>query len=175
MCGLNNMDTSSLYTYGNEALLRLPKTAFLCSRHYSASVVLPAYNWAIVQRTQGRCVISGFHSPIEQDVLHYLLQGTQPVIVALARGLKQRIAPEFQTAIDAQRLLIVAPFPPTVTRITAQTAQRRNQVMAELADEICVAYAAPGGQLERLMRAPSVQGKRIRALSRPLSDGFCAV
>jgi len=35
-------------------------------------------------REAGRCVISGFHSPIEQDVLHYLLKGKQPVIMALA-------------------------------------------------------------------------------------------
>jgi hypothetical protein len=43
---------------------------------------------AIAQRESGNCVISGFHSQIEKDVLHYLLKGNQPIIVFLARGLK---------------------------------------------------------------------------------------
>ena len=54
---------------GNEGLLKLSKTAFLCSRQVPASAVLRCYDWAIVQREAGTCVISGFHSTIEKDVL----------------------------------------------------------------------------------------------------------
>ena len=74
---------------GNTELLKLPKTAFLCSRQVPAGVVLKFYDWAIAQREAGRCIISGFHSQLEKDVLHYLLKGTQPIILALARGLKK--------------------------------------------------------------------------------------
>jgi hypothetical protein len=45
---------------GNEELLKLPKTAFLCSRKILASTVLKCYDWAIEQREKGNCVISGF-------------------------------------------------------------------------------------------------------------------
>ena len=76
---------------GNTELLKLRKTAFLCSREIPASVVLKCYDWAIEQRDKGNCIISGFHSKIEKDVFHYLLAGTQPVIMALARGMKEKI------------------------------------------------------------------------------------
>lgn len=136
---------------GNPALLRLPKTAFLCSRRYPARVVLRAYDWAIAQREAGRCVVSGFHSQIEQDVLHYLLKGQQPVIVALARGLKKRVEPAFEAPLAEGRLLLVSPFEATVQRVSEQTALVRNRLMLSLADEIVVAHATPGGRLNELL------------------------
>ncbi len=83
-------------TFGNTDLLKLPKTAFLCSREIPASAVL-----------KGRCVIGGFHSPIEKDVFLFLLMGKQPVIMALARGMKKRMEPEFKVAVHEGRLLWV--------------------------------------------------------------------
>ena len=65
---------------GNEELLQQSKIAFLCSRKVPANVVLKCYDWAIEQRDAGKCVISGFHSQLEKDVLHYLLKGKQPII-----------------------------------------------------------------------------------------------
>ncbi|MCG2711960.1 MAG: hypothetical protein L6416_06520 [Candidatus Omnitrophica bacterium] len=50
---------------GNTELLNLRKAAFLCSREIPASVALKCYDWAIEQCNQGNCVISGFHSKIE--------------------------------------------------------------------------------------------------------------
>jgi hypothetical protein len=75
---------------GNAAIFDLPKTAFLCSRSVPASTVLKAYDWAAQMRKEERCVIGGFHSAIEQDVFRLLLRGEQPVIMALARGMKQQ-------------------------------------------------------------------------------------
>src|SRR5664280_1984189 len=123
-------------------------TAFLCSREIPASVVLKGYDWAIEQRDQGNCIISGFHSKIEKDVFHYLLAGTQPVIMALARGMKEKIDTDLKAAVDAERLLIVTPFENSVKWVTEETAERRNRVMIELADEIVVGYASKGGILE---------------------------
>lgn len=37
-------------TIGNIDLLKLSKTAFLCSRKVPASVILKCYDWAIEQR-----------------------------------------------------------------------------------------------------------------------------
>lgn len=137
---------------GNSQLLKLEKTAFFCSRKVPASVVLKCYDWAINQREQGNCIISGFHSQIEKDVLHYLLKGQQPIILVLARGLKERIEPEFRQAIDQGRLLIITPFDKLVKRVTEKTAQSRNQLMMELADNITVGYISEGGLLEELLK-----------------------
>ncbi len=136
---------------GNAELLKLNKTAFFCSRQIPASTVLKCYDWAIAQREVGTCVISGFHSTIEKDVLHYLLKGKQPIIVVLARGLKQEIEPVFKKPIDEGRLLIVAPFGADIKRVTSKTAQIRNMMMVELANEITVGYASKDGQLEKLL------------------------
>lgn len=136
---------------GNSDLLNLHKTAFLCSRQVPASVVLKCYDWAIEQREKGNCVISGFHSQIEKDVLHYLLKGNQPIILALARGLKEKLEPEFKKTIDQGRLLIITPFDRNVKRVTEQTAYVRNQLMIDVADNITIGYASAGGQLEKLI------------------------
>ncbi len=137
---------------GNIKLLELPKTAFLCSRKVPASVVLKCYDWAIEQRGKGNCIISGFHSQLEKDVLHYLLKGKQPIIIALARGLKQKPEPDFQHAIDKGRLLIITPFDREVKRVTEKTAQVRNQLMIDLADNITVGFISKGGLLEELLK-----------------------
>lgn len=144
---------------GNTELLKLPKTAFLCSRNIPASAVLKCYDWAIEQRDKGNCVISGFHSKIEKDVFHYLLAGTQPVIMVLARGIKVKIEPELKIAIDAGKLLIVTPFGNSVKRITAETAEKRNRFMIELADEVVIGFASKGGMLDSMIA--NVKDKKI--------------
>ena len=111
---------------GNAALLELPKMAFLCSRRCPAQVVLKSYDWAIAKRNAKECVLSGNHSQIEKDVLHYLLQGEQTIIIALARALKKRLEPELAEALAKNRLLIITPFSSRVTRVTQETANKRN-------------------------------------------------
>jgi len=137
---------------GNQELLKLEKTAFLCSRDIPASIVLKCYDWAISQRNLGNCIIGGFHSKIEKDVLHYLLKGDQPIIVAMARGLKQRIDPEFKNEIKKGRLLIISPFTKEIKRITEKTAIIRNQLMIDLAENVAVGFISKGGNLEKLLK-----------------------
>jgi predicted Rossmann fold nucleotide-binding protein DprA/Smf involved in DNA uptake len=137
---------------GNIELLKLRKTAFLCSRQAPASVVLKCYDWALEQRQKGVCVISGFHSQIEKDVLHYLLKGVQPIIVVLARGLKTKLEPEFEKPLAENRLLIISPFDKNVKRVSSRTAEIRNKLMLNLADQITVGYASAGGHLESLLQ-----------------------
>jgi hypothetical protein len=137
---------------GNIGLLELPKTAFLCSRRVPANVVLKCYDWAIEQREASNCVISGFHSQLEKDVLHYLLKGQQPIIVALARGLKKQIEPELKDAFTQGRLLIISPFDKDVTRVIEETADLRNNLMINLADNVVVGFANNGGRLIKLLK-----------------------
>ena len=137
---------------GNLELLKEHKTAFLCSREVAAEVVLKCYDWAIAMRDQGRCVISGFHSTLEKDVLHYLLKGKQPVIMVLARGLKAKWEPRIQKALEEGRLLIVSPFGNQVKRVSEHTAAMRNDLMIKLAEAVVVGYAREGGMLERRVR-----------------------
>lgn len=141
----------TLFTMGNCEIIRNRKTAFLCSRKIPAGIVLKCYDWAIEQREAGNCVMSGFHSTIEKDVLHYLLKGNQALILTLARGLKKKIEPEFEKALSDKRLLIITLFNQDVTRVSEKTSFLRNKMMTELADSITVGFASPQGNLEKLI------------------------
>lgn len=149
---------------GNKEILKHHKTAFLCSRKCPANIILKSYDWAVEQREKGRCIISGFHSQIEKDVFHYLLKGGQPIIMALARGIKKTFEPEIQTALEQNRLLIVTPFDVTVKRITMETSIKRNELMVEIADEIFVAYSSKGGNIDKLLRKIPNNKKRMTIL-----------
>ena len=138
--------------FGNKDLLKQTKTAFLCSRSIPASAVLKCYDWAIAQREEGNCIISGFHSQLEKDVFHYLLKGNQPIIIALARGLKEKIEPELIKPLEQGRILIISTFEKSVKRVTEQTAEIRNKMMIELADSITIGYASEGGKLESILK-----------------------
>ncbi|MDD9822470.1 MAG: DNA-binding protein [Gammaproteobacteria bacterium] len=136
---------------GNTAVIDCAKTAFLCSRNYPAGAVLRIYDWARAARGRGECVISGFHSALERDVLEILLGGEQPLILAAARALPKRHAPAVRRAMRDGRLLMVSPFPASAARITAATARRRNAFMLAVAARVVVGYAQPGGGLARAL------------------------
>ena len=72
---------------GNIDLLKLHKTAYLCSQKCPADVVLKSYSWVKEQRSAGNGIVSGNHSQIENDIFKILLRGNQPLIIVLPRGL----------------------------------------------------------------------------------------
>ncbi|MDA3887170.1 MAG: hypothetical protein PF638_16405 [Candidatus Delongbacteria bacterium] len=47
--------------YGNKTILKLQKTAFLCSQTVPANIVLKSYEWAVKQREEGNCIVCGNH------------------------------------------------------------------------------------------------------------------
>jgi hypothetical protein len=75
------------------------------------------------------------------------------IILVLARGMKKRWPAEIKEAVKNNRLLIISPFDDSVKRITQETANRRNEIMAELADEIFPAYYTEGGNLHNLIKS----------------------
>ncbi|UYZ58008.1 hypothetical protein [Hymenobacter latericus] len=155
-------------TLGNKALLRLPKTAFLCSRDYPSAIERQVYLWALEQRALATCVLSGFHSRLEQKVLRYLLQGLwQPVVYALARGIQPGTRFEYEMQVAAGRLLFITPFAEDVHTITPDTASIRNLLIADLADSFFIPYLTPGGNLNDLLQHEAFRRKPIVTLDLP--------
>ena len=101
-------------------------------------------------RDAGRCVISGFHSPVEKECLQLLLRGSQPIIICPARSLPQRPATEWQKPLANGRLLILSCFNDSERRVTADLAARRKEFVAALADEVWFAHITPGGHMAEL-------------------------
>ena len=149
-----------MHSLGNLELLNLYKVAFLCSRRYPDSAAQKSYQWADEQREKGICVISGYHSPIEKDVLHRLLKGTQPIIIALAKGLL-KLDSELVAPVEAGRLLVITRYADSVSHACEAKCLQRNRMMVEMADEIVIAHASPGGNVEKLSERYD-QGKIMR-------------
>jgi predicted Rossmann fold nucleotide-binding protein DprA/Smf involved in DNA uptake len=141
-----------LTALGNRDLLALPKTALFCSARCPGHVILTAYDQAAKWRDAGRCVLSGFHSPVEKECLQILLRGSQPIIICPARSLPQRVPPDWKKPLAAGRLLILSAFAAKANRVTSELASRRNEFVVALADEVFIAHAAIGGHLETLSR-----------------------
>lgn len=141
-----------LHLLGNLDLLALPKTALFCSARCPGEAILRAHGQAAKWRDEGRCVISGFHSPVERDCLRILLRGQGPVVVCPARSLPKRVPSEWEPALAAGRMLLLTPFGHEHRRISAALAARRNDLVAALADELWFAHITPGGRMEQLAR-----------------------
>ncbi|MBU5635816.1 DNA-processing protein DprA [Geomonas sp. Red69] len=138
-----------MHSIGNEALFDLRKVAFLCSRKFPQEAAEKACRWAEAQREAGNCVISGYHSPIEKEVLCRLLQGNQPIIIALAQGLN-RLDSQWERHLAAGRLLVISRYAQSVSHPCESKCYQRNKMMIDLADTVVIAHASPGGSLERL-------------------------
>jgi len=160
----------NLATLGDSILLERPKLALFCSVRCPGKLILDTYDLAKRFREEGITVISGFHSPMEQECLRILLRSPNPVILGLARGMLRRIPAkpvDCRTAVAEGRLLLVSTFPDKVHRVTAKTAMIRNRHVADMAAAVIVAHAAPGSKMEALCRDLLATGKPLYTFDHP--------
>ena len=137
-------------TLGNRALLDAPnKVVFLSSRKIAPDDVLRCYDWAAKVRDGDACIMSGFQSPLEKDVLRFLLRGKAPIILVLARSLWKKVPDELREAVDSGRLLIVSPV--SASRASASTAAVRNRWILENCNTVYFGALDPSGKLARQM------------------------
>jgi predicted Rossmann fold nucleotide-binding protein DprA/Smf involved in DNA uptake len=150
---------------GNVALLAHPLLAVFCSVKCPASLIVTAQDTAHALRNEGTATISGFHAPVEKEMLTVLLKGKQPVVVVVARGLEtMRVPNAWNSALDAGRLLILSPFSAKHRRSTEDMALIRNHTVAALAEAVLFCHAAPGGKTEVLAAEVLVWGKSCLTL-----------
>jgi predicted Rossmann fold nucleotide-binding protein DprA/Smf involved in DNA uptake len=124
-----------------DLLVNIPKTALFCSKRCPGDAILKSMDQAQKWRDRGRCIISGFHSPIEKECLQILLRGRQPIIICPARSVEGiRIPTVWRPAIQEGRLLVLSMHPAAERRMTAA-----------LADEIYVAHITAGGRIHGLL------------------------
>lgn len=147
---------------GNLDILKQKKLALFCSVRCPGDIIIQAYDCIKVLRDAKITVMSGFHSPVEKECLKILLRGKQPIIVCPARSLENmRIRAELKKPLDDGRLLFLSPFQPGENRISSGRASVRNHFTAAVADAALVAYATPGGSLEKLCRVEFLHEKPV--------------
>jgi len=152
--------TTHLTVLGDRRLPDAP-TAIFCSVKCPGKLILDTYDLCQSFRVAGVAVISGFHSPMEQECLRILLKSENRVIWCLARGMLTRIPTELRDPVNKGRLLVCTPFPKGVSRVTADTASCRNRFVAALAARVVVSHASPGSKMEKLSRDILAKGKPL--------------
>jgi len=161
---------------GAAELLRRPLVALLCSRRCPGELILRTYDLARRLRDAGVAVISGFHTPMEREALHFLLKGSQPLVVAPARSLEgMRIPAAYRGPLAQGRLLLVSALGAGERRITAGLARERNRLVGALAGRIVVVYAQPGGALEAACAEFVRWGRPVVALASRANEHLAAL
>lgn len=161
-------DTSTIHTIGALDILSRPMLGFFCSSRCPGSVILSAYDIARELRDNAIPVISGFHSPIEREVLRILLRGQQPIVICLARSLDRlRIPSDWRQPLADGRLLIISPITGAIHRPTAEHATTRNLFAAATADAVLVAHAAPGSKIQTLCESVLARRQPLLILDDP--------
>ena len=158
---------------GNLRLLGKPLTALFCSNRCPGDLILKTYDLARAMRDAGVPVRGGFQTPMERECLRLLLRGEQPVVICPARGIdNMRIPRDWHPALDEGRLIVLSPFPTTARRPTAELAAQRNCFVAELAQRVFIAHAAPGSKTEAFARKLIESGKPLLTLDSPANENL---
>ena len=132
---------------GNPALLAEPLLAFIASRQCPGHVFIETLERVPHWAKAGRVLVSGFHSPLEQQVLRSLLRRQGRAVKVLARhlppGRDYRPAALEREPLTQGRLLILSASPATENRTTRASALARNGLVITLSDEHYVQKKLP--------------------------------
>jgi len=138
-------------TLGNENLLHVPKTSFLSSRKISPDAVMGAHAWAAKIRETETCVIGGFQSDLEKDVLRFLLRGKCPIVIVEARKPRKLVPAELREAFKANRLLFVSLPDAMNARVGETNAAKRNKFVLDNSQTHVFGAVDPQGHLAELV------------------------
>jgi predicted Rossmann fold nucleotide-binding protein DprA/Smf involved in DNA uptake len=144
--------TARIVGAGETALLAEPLLGLIASRECPGHILLETLDRVPEWIKAGRVIISGFHSPLEQQVLRSVLRRKGCAVKLLARGMTDyRPAAEEREPLAAGRMLVITACQPEVRRITRETALDRNRLVLALASEIVMPYVADGSPLAALL------------------------
>ena len=144
---------------GNPELLDRYLVAFFASRETPEDVAKRACQWAEMICQTDKVVISGFHSPVEKEVLRILLEHKHPVVLVLGRALYKRIPKEYVEPLDEGSMLIINSR--NDVRHGWWNSQHRNFVVCNYADECVFAEIHRGSTLDVLFDIYLSKSKKL--------------
>ena len=137
---------------GETALLAEPLLGLIASRECPGHVLLETLDRVPEWVKARHVIVSGFHSPLEQQVLRSVLRRKGRVVKVLARGITDyRPTAEEREPLAAGRMLLITACPPEVRRTTRETSLARNRLVLALASEIVVPHVADDSPLAALL------------------------
>lgn len=134
---------------GNIALIDYPHTGFLCSRIVPAQNLNEIVQWAQSITDSSRCMVCGCQTSIEYQVVQSFLNNGVPVIVVYSTSIPEKIVPEWETALQENRMLILSQCNSETP--TNDAYQNRNALIIALSDNIIVGYCTRGGNIAQQM------------------------
>jgi predicted Rossmann fold nucleotide-binding protein DprA/Smf involved in DNA uptake len=151
---------------GNADLLNTPLLGLIASRECPGHIMIETLDRIPEWIKERKTIVSGFHSPLEQQVFHSLLRRKGCVIKVLARGVRDyRPLAHEQEPLAEGRMLIVTARPSTVTRTTRATALERNRLVLVLTEEHCVPYLSPNSPLQAMVSSVSPEKSSMRSIA----------
>jgi len=139
---------------GEAALLDQPLLGLIASRECPGNVLLATLERVPQWVKAGRVIVSGFHSPLEQQVLRSLLRRNGHAVKVLARCFSAsgyRLAKEEQDAFANGRLLVISSFGADTPRVTRVSAIKRNELVIALSTEVVTPFISKGSPSEELL------------------------
>lgn len=164
---LSLANSPALSVLGKLPPIEQPSVAVIASAKIPAQLLLQTHELAQQWRRERLTVISGFASPVEDEVWQLLWrdlwQGRSEVwlVPVLARRMLQRFTARQHHCLAVGQLTYISPFGDGVKRQTKETAYKRNLVAALLADRVFIPYAAPNSDTLRLVQQLLPLGKSI--------------
>lgn len=137
---------------GNGALLGETLLGLISSRECPGHILLETLDRVPEWVKADRVIISGFQSPLEQQVLRSVLRRSGRAVKVLARGMTDyRPTSEESQPLTKGRMLVVSALTSNVNRTTRETALARNRLILTLAAEMFVPFVAEGSPLASLI------------------------
>ena len=144
-----NLMNTSTEKIGNVQLLKLNKTAFLCSRKTPESQEKVIFDWVKQLNPMTDCILCGNFSEMEQKVFTLLLAYKIPTILVMPNAVAKRWDKDVEEALNEKRLLIFSIWSNKVIDEVLCSADDRNEVILLLADKTIVGYCREGGKIEK--------------------------
>lgn len=149
---ITSVVASRLTGLGNPALLEQPLLGLLASRECPGHALLETLDRVPGWVSAGRVILSGFHAPLEQQVLRSVLRRNGRVVKLLAHAIQVYRPPPLERApLEAGRMLVLTAALPSVRRTTRASALERNRLVLALAAELAIPYVADTSGLSALL------------------------
>jgi hypothetical protein len=149
---------------GDQNIMKMNKTGFLCSRYLPKRSFHETSRWIEEQNKQESCVVIGYHSRIEKWAFKKLLAGEGRIILILSSALHGSLRLDVKKAVKENRLLIISPESSDLIKPAFFSAEVRNKLIVFFSDDLYIAHARRGGLLEKIISGIS---EKLRTYSSP--------
>ncbi|MBN2543371.1 DNA-processing protein DprA [bacterium] len=168
-----NNSPKTLHYTGNLDLLSKPTIGILSSRKVETNIILDTYNIIKQLTAKAFVFISGWASPLEEDLFGKILKTEAPFGIVLAKGIENYdINVRIQSKLDDGKAVILTHCKPDVKRTTRSTALRRNKLVIALSDKVFMPQAEKGTGTYKLAIEAIKKGKPVYTIDKPVNRDF---